>query len=262
MMKHTFTPTRLGLVLAVVVGALLGAVVTQPGNSRAASAAAPKNTAPPTISGLAEVGQTLTATVGRWSGNPTSFHYSWNICDATGAACVAIGGATAKIYTVTAGNVGHTLRVAVTARNSSGSASATSAATPAVPPSGCPQGSGTIQVADLAAPADLVIDGAKAVVRVTRASKQIELRFEITACGGRAVQGATVYATPIPYNQFAGEQGATAVDGSITLTEPRRANFPAGRHQRLLAIFVRATAPGQPSIGGISARRLIAVPIF
>ncbi|HZS31160.1 MAG TPA: hypothetical protein VFA37_07880 [Gaiellaceae bacterium] len=248
--------------LAVGVGVVLGAVVGQPGNGVASTATAPKNTALPTISGLAEVGQTLTATVGSWSNKPTSFHYAWSLCDSTGAACLAIGGATAKIFTVTASDVGHTLRVSVTARNSSGADTVTSAVTPAIPPSGCPQGTGTIQIADLAPPADLVIDGAKAVTRLTRSSKQLELHFEITACGGRAVQGATVYASAIPYDQFAGEQGTTAVDGSVTLTEPRRPNFPAGTHQRLLAVFVRATAPGQPGLGGISARRLIAIPIF
>src|SRR5207248_11131028 len=41
------------------------------------SSAAPKNTSPPTISGTAKVGQTLTADPGSWSGNPTSYAYHW-----------------------------------------------------------------------------------------------------------------------------------------------------------------------------------------
>ena len=125
MLRRHLTRTRLGLVLAVAAGVLLGAVFGQPGNGRAASEAVPKNKTLPTISGAALVGQTLVATHGTWSGSPTSFHYAWSRCDTTGAACLAISGATGKIYTVTASDVGHTLRVTVTARNADGATTAT-----------------------------------------------------------------------------------------------------------------------------------------
>ena len=252
---------RLGIVTAIAAGVVLGAIFGQPGSGRAAAAAVPKNKTLPGISGAALVGQTLTATTGTWSGSPTSYHFAWSRCDATGAACLAIGGATARIYTVTVGDEGHTLRVTVTAKNASGSTPATSPATTVIPPSGCPVGTGTIQVADLQPPAQLEINGGKTLSRVTRKSKQIEIRFAITACG-RAVQGATVYAVAVPYNQFAGETATSAADGTVTLTEPVRKGFPASPHQRLLAVFVRATKPGQPSVGGVSARRLVAFPIF
>jgi hypothetical protein len=259
--KHS-APARLGILIAIAVGLVLGAVFGRPGTSRAASTAVPKDKTPPTISGTAEVGQTLTAATGSWANNPTSFHFAWNLCDANGAACVPIGGAAGKIYTVTAADVGHTIRVSVTARNSSGSASATSAATTVVPASGCPTGTGTIPVTELGPPAQLDIVGGKVLHRVTRKSKSIQIRVAIQACGGRAVQGAIVYAAAIPYNQFAGAEQPSGADGSVTLTEARRSGFPASTHQRLLAVFVRATAPGQPTVGGVSSRRLLAFPIF
>ena len=37
----------------------------------------------------AQAGQTLTSSVGTWSGAPTSFTYQWRRCDATGAQCTA-----------------------------------------------------------------------------------------------------------------------------------------------------------------------------
>lgn len=258
MLRGHLTRTRLGLVLAVGAGVLLGAVFGQPGSGQAAAAAKPKNKTLPTISGTALVGQTLVANHGAWSGSPTSFHYSWIRCDGTGAACLAISGATGKIYTVTNGDVGHTLRVAVTARNADGAASATSAATTAVPPSGCPSGSGVIQVAQLGPPARLILVSASLASGVRRSTRTIRIRISIQACGTRPVQGATVFATPIPYNQFLGVQGTTGADGTATLTEARRSGFPAGRHQRLLAVFVRATKPGEPALIGVSSSRVFA----
>jgi hypothetical protein len=97
---------------------------------------APSNTSPPTISGTAQDGQLLTADNGKWSGSPTSYAYAWQRCDSSGGACADIAGATSKQYTVSSGDIGHRLRVAVTARNANGSGSATSAPTAVVASSG------------------------------------------------------------------------------------------------------------------------------
>jgi hypothetical protein len=257
MLRSHLTRTRLGLVLAVAGGVVLGAVFGQPGTGTAASTAVPKNKTLPTISGTALVGQTLVATHGTWTGKPTSYKYSWSRCDTAGNACVAIGSATAKIYTVVGADVGHTLRVSVTAKNSSGSSTpATSAASGIVPLSGCPPGAGTIQIAQLSPPAQLEVGHARIAPRVTRASRTIQIHAVVTACSGRAVQGATVFAVPIPYNQFAGAQATSGSNGTVTITATRQGGFPAGPHQRLLAVFARATSPSGPVLGGVSARRV------
>jgi chitodextrinase len=94
--------------------------------------AGPTNTSPPTISGTAQQGQTLTATTGSWTGNPTSFSFQWQRCDAGGASCVAVTGATAGTYVPAAPDVGSTIRVAVTARNAVGETTAVSAPTAVV----------------------------------------------------------------------------------------------------------------------------------
>jgi hypothetical protein len=86
----------------------------------------PANTALPAISGSAVVGQTLTASTGTWSGAPTSYAYQWRRCDSAGASCANLSGATAASYAVASGDVGFTLRVAVTATNAGGSTTAAS----------------------------------------------------------------------------------------------------------------------------------------
>ena len=78
----------------------------------------PVNQTPPTISGTAQVGQTLTALSGSWSGSPPiSYAYQWRRCDSAGGACVDIAGATAASYVVSAADSGSTLRVRVAASN-------------------------------------------------------------------------------------------------------------------------------------------------
>ncbi|HET8895399.1 MAG TPA: hypothetical protein VFM96_15015 [Gaiellaceae bacterium] len=100
----------------------------------ATSNAAPKNTAPPTISGTPKVGQQLAADPGSWSGNPTSFAYQWQRCDADVVICSNVVGATLNTYNLQTGDLGFRIRVMVTARNSKGSTTATSALTTVVLP--------------------------------------------------------------------------------------------------------------------------------
>jgi hypothetical protein len=99
---------------------------------------APRSTSPPTITGAAAVGQTLTATMGTWGGAPTSFAPQWERCDREGASCSAIPGATGPTYLVVEADVGSRLRVSVTARNAVSVATASSEATAAVQATGAP----------------------------------------------------------------------------------------------------------------------------
>jgi subtilisin family serine protease len=85
----------------------------------------PTNTSPPTISGTAQVGQTLTAAPGSWSESPSSYAYQWQRCDSTGASCSAIASATAQTFALSSADLSTTIRVAVVASNSAGSSAAT-----------------------------------------------------------------------------------------------------------------------------------------
>lgn len=72
---------------------------------------------PPLVSGTAQPGQALSVARGAWSGDQLAFAYQWERCDAAGAGCAAIPGATATTYAVTTGDLSSTLRVTVVGRN-------------------------------------------------------------------------------------------------------------------------------------------------
>lgn len=74
----------------------------------------------PSISGDTTEGEVLTAVHGTWLNNPTGYSHQWQRCDPAGGACLPIAGATGDTYTLTAADVGHTIRVSETASNQAG----------------------------------------------------------------------------------------------------------------------------------------------
>jgi Glycosyl hydrolase family 26/Ig domain of plant-specific actin-binding protein len=114
---------------------VVGLLVTVPAGGAARNGSgnrAPRSASPPTISGSPVVGNTLTAGTGSWSGQVRSYAYQWIRCDSTGNGCSSITGAKSSSYAPVSTDVGHTLRVSVTASNKWGSTVATSAATSVV----------------------------------------------------------------------------------------------------------------------------------
>ena len=74
----------------------------------------------------------LKASAGAWNGDPITYAYQWQRCEPDGEGCTNIAGATGATYAIGPEDVGHTIRVVVTASNLVGSSSAESAATSAV----------------------------------------------------------------------------------------------------------------------------------
>ena len=138
------------------------------------------------------------------------------------------------------------------------------AAPPPTTKDGCPtSGSGTLAVTSVALPARLLIDGQSiSPTVVSRDTSSITVRFHVSACGGRPVQGALVYATAVPFEQFSvPPEATTGADGWATLTMNRDRFFPASPRQQILAVMSRARKPGDPVLGGISVRRLVSFPV-
>ena len=134
---YTARPADVGTTLRVLVTASnAGGTASAPSAQTATVAAAPPvNVTSPTISGDARDGAVLTATTGAWNGTaPITYAYQWQRCNAAGASCAAIAGATGANHTAAAADVGGTLRVGVTATNPGGTSTATSPATAIVAP--------------------------------------------------------------------------------------------------------------------------------
>ncbi len=260
--------------LFALLGAAALTVLAVAGFSDAAGTAGPPNTAVPKITGNAEEGQTLTATSGTWTSSSTlTYAYQWKRCDTQGNGCSNISGADSATYQLQASDVDHTVRVRVTATNSDGSAiadsdqSAVVKAKTAPPPAtvnGCPtSGSGTLDVSAISPPARLVVDGQTVSPTViNRSANDVTLRFHVSACSGRSISGALIYATAVPYSQFSiPPETPTGPDGWATLTLHQDRFFPASSRQQLLAVFVRARKSGEPLLGGVSTRRLVSFPV-
>ncbi len=271
-MHTTRKPARRTLTAALIaaVAVAIGAVFGTAGLGRAASTAAPSNTSPPTIGGTAQAGEELSADHGQWTGDPTSYGYQWLRCDKNGGSCAGVSGANQRLFDLHSQDVGHTIRVKVTAKNADGSGSDTSVPTavvtsrPAAPaPTGCPSGSGVIPIAQLTPPANLAITGFSSNPQVLgRHVGTLNLSVRVTACGGRPVQGALVYGAAVPFNQFdVAPEVQTDANGSATLQEPELSGYPASSREQLLAVFLRARKSGEPQGQGVSTSRLVSFKV-
>ncbi len=130
--SYQLTADEIGKTIKVVVTASssLGSEAATSAASATVASAAPSNASAPSISGTATDGQTLTSTTGTWSGSATiTYTRQWRRCDASGASCTDISGATSNTYALTSADVGSTVKVVVTATNAAGSATAASTTT-------------------------------------------------------------------------------------------------------------------------------------
>jgi hypothetical protein len=267
----------LGLPAVAALAVLLFALTAGIGSAR--TAVVPNNTAPPTVSGKAQVGELLKADNGTWAGTaPITYTYQWRICDNNGGACHDIAGATGNEYTIKAADQGNTIRLQVTGKNADGSDTATSvpsaviaaasSPSPAPAPSGngCPKlaaGATAVSVSDVSSPARLQIDQIQSNPGViTRGTGVFTVRFHVSDTCGSPVKGAQVYATGVPYNMVSiPAQQQTDDSGNVSMEFKTLSGFPATPRQHLLVMFVRASKQGDPILAGISTRRLVSLRV-
>ncbi len=229
---------------------------------------APVNTSAPAISAPEQVlpGGALAADTGTWSApagsGSVTYGYQWQECDSQGESCQSIGGAQNASYVADAGDVGHSLRVLVSAADADGLTSAVSAATSPVatpqlapagptggvdpfttssPGPGVPNGSGA------SATAQLVLNGARSISR-SFAQRAFTLTGRLTDGQGQPIAGAvldvlaqTGSGTARPLTQ-----AETLPDGSFL------ANVPAGPSRQVLVAYrAFAADPGYTTVAQV-----------
>lgn len=99
---------------------------------------APSSTSLPSIEGAKQplLGSALSGTPGTWSApsaaGPLTYGFQWEQCDTQGQSCAPIPGATGQTYTPVASDLGHTLRLLVSASDNDGLTQAASMASAVV----------------------------------------------------------------------------------------------------------------------------------
>lgn len=178
---------------------------------------APMPTAAPTVSGLAMVDETLTATPGTWSGSP-ALKLEWQRCDEAGLDCVGLG-VTSETYRVIPVDVGKTLRIKVTGYNLAAARDALSDATPVVSELKPTEQKPALEASKVVAPHKLVIaDAGARPARLVRRGA-VSLRLTVTDTRGFKISGALVTVVVRPIGAFVLPEVATsAEDGTVALT--------------------------------------------
>ena len=92
----------------------------------------PTTDVPVIINGTAARTQTLRTTMPSWDGYPATYGYEWQRCDADGANCAAIASARGNAYVLTRADEDFTIRVRLTATNTTGTGESLSAPTAVV----------------------------------------------------------------------------------------------------------------------------------
>jgi hypothetical protein len=103
----------------VVLAALLALAFARA--SGAAAGQGPIATTKPSVAGTTAVGRRLAALTGTWTGSgPIKYAFQWYRCDANGARCNAVQGATSATYTLVGRDVAKTIGLTVFATDANG----------------------------------------------------------------------------------------------------------------------------------------------
>jgi hypothetical protein len=228
--------------VAVAATAVLAGAWGLPVGGVAVAAAAPLNTAPPAITGTAKDGQKLRASAGTWNGQkPTTYAYQWTRCDGFGNECQDIPSATRRVYKAASKDVGHALRVLVTASDATGSSSETSAPTNAID-AVAPKRKGAAKITG-------VLEDGQTLTAVTgtwKGTPPLSFGYQWEACDTSAADCSSIAGATGASYQIVSSQVAGRLRALITATGPGGSATVTSRPTTLIG-------PGPPVNGGAPA---------
>jgi hypothetical protein len=204
----------------------------------------PANASPPTILAPSPLlaGSSLSSQPGAWSApsgaGSISYTYQWEDCDAQGNGCQAIAGALGASYTPGVGDVGHTLRVLVSASDSDGTTAAASAASSAVLPAlglGAPNGANASEAAQLGL-------AARNPILRSFARRSLRLRGRLLGAQGQPIAGAALDV----WQQIAGSQTSRVVGQATTRPDGSFAAYVPPGPSRTIEVAYRAFSGDVP----------------
>ena len=172
------------------------------GLSAFSTAGSPGEIAPPSITGFAEQGQSLSVVPGEWSNAPSSRSYQWERCNSGGSACRAIAGAIGQSYALSAADVGSTLSVQETVANAAGYGGPASSA-----------------------PSAVVVSDVPVIAAVTPASAPTGSELKLTGSALGGATAASVGKLPAAFEVLSPDEVLVTVpdgtrSGKISLTTP------------------------------------------
>ncbi len=228
---------------------------------------APTNTTAPAIVATSQpvAGTALSAQPGSWSA-PTgagaiTYSYQWQDCNSEAGDCQAIPGAQSPSYTPAASDLGHTLRVTVTAADNDGQSTATSTPSGVVLSAsgslGTLPGPGTSPTSGVGAPngtpaaetALITLDGSHTISR-SFAKRAFTLTGRLTASQDNPISGATLEVL----QQIAGTSTLTLIKHATTNAAGAfTVAIPAGPSRRIEIAYRAYTGdPGYTATASVA----------
>jgi hypothetical protein len=218
----------------------------------ATSAVAPANTALPTITGIAEDRQTLTAAPGTWTGTqPMGYAYQWQRCSTGLGGCAPISGATQSTYVLTREDLAGRLVVSVTASNRAGAGTATSGRTGHVLAAKPRAGSDRLAIEEIDSPNRLVLASVRLGTAKLRPRGRTTVTVRVTDRRGFLIEGASVRVSGP--RGVAGGTAATNTTGVATIGLRTGAKLP-----RSVVLTVSVSKRDEPAL---TVTKFVRVPV-